>query len=227
MRGDGNMNKTGKLFEQILTFGLAGKLKGSGVSGYMSVAAGDPSKVVLDRDASLLLPESFMVDNQHYRLDTYTVFKVTGSSMYPQGISDGDFILTLDLGANDQIHFNDYIVISVDRETYKKFEDSSCDFKLRKALITIDPDDNIDDKIEELKVDEYQHNRILLPKYQQRFKEKYNKTRALYHNDPLVASITYRDGELFYSFHPRKFVMYKAVFRARIEKRDTDWSSLS
>ncbi len=220
------MNKAARVIEQILTFGLAGKLKGNDKGGYLSVAAGDPSKVVLDRDASLLLPESFIVDNNPYRLNDYTVFRVAGSSMYPQGISDGDFILTQELGTAAQVQFNDYIVIAVDRETYKKFEDSSCDYKLRRALITIGVHDNIDEIVEVLKDEQYQHNRILLPKYQQRFKEKYNKTKELYPNDPLVASITYRDGELFYSFHPRRFVMFKAIFRARIEKRDTDWSSL-
>ena len=220
------MNKTARVIEQILTFGLAGKLKGNGKDGYLSVAAGDPSKVVLDRDASLLLPESFVVDNVLHRLNDYIVFRVAGNSMYPQGISDGDFILTQELETAAQVQLNDYIVITVDRETYKKYEDSSCDYKLRKALTTIDAGVNINNIIEELKGNKYQHDRIFLPKYQQRFKEKYNKTRELYPNDPLVVSITYRDGELFYSFHPRQFVMYKAMFKARIEKRDTDWSSL-
>lgn len=216
-----------RIIEQILTFGLAGKMGYAGTGPYARVAAGDPSKVVMDRDASLLLPESFTVDGQSHRLEDYTVFKVAGSSMYPQGISDGDYILTQALQGDDPVALNDYIVIAVDRETYKKFEDSTCDFKLRKALITITADDNIDQIIENLKGEQFHHERMLLPKYQQRFKEKYESTRKLYPNEPFVASITYRDGELFYSFHPRKFVMYKAVFRARMEKRDTDWSSLS
>ena len=220
--------RLGHIIEQILTFGLAGKMGYGNYDGpYLRVAAGDPSKVVLDRDAYLLLPEKFTVNNEPHVLEEYTVFKVAGNSMYPQGIADGDFILTKDVAKGTDIQPNTYIVIAVDRETYQKFEDSTCDYKLRKSLVTIQPGDNIDSKIEELKAEGYHHDRILLSKYQQRFKEKYEKTRALYPNEPLVSSITYRDGELFYSFHPRKFVLYKAVIRARMEKRDTDWSSLA
>lgn len=217
---------TKRLIEQILTFGLAGKIGYENSGSYKLVAAGDPSKVVLEYDPSLQLREEFKIGNQSYHLSDYTVFRVTGSSMKPQGIVNGDFLLAKEI-LRSEISPNDYIIIEVDSETYKKYEDSSCDYKLRKALIPVMPNDSIDAIIDSLKNPEFHHNPILLVKYQDLFKEKYDRTRQLYPTEELISSVTYRDGELSYSFHPIKFVKYKAEIRARIDKLDTDWSTLA
>lgn len=218
--------RTSRIIEQILTFGLAGRLGYGDSSGYELVAAGDPSKVVLDNDPSLRLHEHFKIGNQDYRLSDFTVFRVMGSSMNPQGIANGDFLLSERLSDDSPINPNEYIIIEVDRDTYKKYEDSTCNFKLRKALLPVSPNDDIGVIIESLKNPQMRHNAILLDKYQTKFKQKYSKTRELYPNDVLISSVTYRDGEMFYSFHPRRFVQFKAVIKARNDKMDTDWSAL-
>lgn len=219
--------RTSRIIEQILTFGLAGRLGYGDSSGYELVAAGDPSKVVLDNDPSLQLREEFKIGNNDYRLSDFIVFRVMGSSMNPQGIANGDFLLSKRVLDDSPINPNEYIIIEVDRDTYKKYEDSTCNFKLRKALLPIRPNDDVDGIIESLKDPKIHHNAIFLDKYQIKFKKKYSKTRELYPNDVLISSVTYRDGELFYSFHPRRLVQFKAVIKARIDKMDTDWSALA
>lgn len=214
--------RTKRIIEQILTFGLAGKMGRGYGSGYARVAAGDPSKVVMDIDPAVQLSEVFSIGGRQYNLSDYIVFKVAGKSMEPQGIANGDFLLTREIAENELVGMNEYVIIEVD---LAKFDDPECDYKLRKALITIRHGDNIDAVMQTLR--ERGHHQLLLEKYQKMFKEKYTKARGLYESNPLVASITYRDGEMRYSFHSREFVKYRAEIKARIETADTDWSSLS
>ena len=142
--------------------------------------------------------------------------------MEPQGIANGDFLLTKEIAMGELIDLNEFIIIEVDPA---KFYEPECDYKLRKSLITIGRNDNIDTVMQTLR--DQGHYQLLLEKYQKMFKEKYGKARGHYDNSPLVASITYRDGEMRYSFHSREFVKYRAEIKARIETADTDWSSLS
>ena len=214
--------RTKRIIEQILTFGLARKMSRGYGSGYARVAAGDPSKVVMDIDPAVQLSEVFYIGEQQYRLSDYIVFEVAGKSMEPQGIANGDFLLTKEIGEQEIIRLNDYIIIEVDPDV---FDDPECDYKLRKALIAINPDDNIEQMMETLRKEG--HHQLLLEKYQRLFKEKYNKTRQLYNQDTLIGSITYRDGEMKYSFHSRKFVKFRAEIKARKDVADTGWSPLS
>lgn len=214
--------RTKRIVEQILTFGLAGKMGCGNGSGYARVAAGDPSKVVMDIDPAVQLSEVFSIGEQQYSLSDYIVFEVAGKSMEPQGIANGDFLLTREIAGDEIIGMNEYVIIEVDPA---KFDDPECDYKLRKSLITIGRDENIDAVMQVLR--EQGHHQLLLEKYRKMFKEKYMKARGQYENSPLVASITYRDGEMRYSFHSREFVKYRAEIKARIETADTDWSSLS
>ena len=213
--------KIKRVIEQILTFGIAGKMgHGSGI-GYVRVAAGDPSKVVMDIDPAVQLSEVFSIGEQQYRLCDYIVFEVAGKSMEPQGIANGDFLLTKEIEGNEPVRMGEYIIIEVDPA---KFDDPECDYKLRKSLITIRHNENIDTVMQVLR--NQGHHQLLLEKYQKQFKDKYRKARDQYESSPLVASITYRDGEMRYSFHAREFVKYRAEIKARIETADTDWSSL-
>jgi len=214
--------RTKRIIEQILTFGLAGKMGRGYGNGYARVAAGDPSKVVMDIDPAIQLSEEFNIGNAHFKLSDYIVFEVAGKSMEPQGIADGDFLLTKEISEQEAIQYNDYIIIEVDPEV---FDDPECDYKLRKALIGINSNDNLDNKMEILR--EMGHHQLLLEKYQRLFREKYEKARGKYNHDQLIASITYRDGEMRYSFHSRKFVKFRAEIKARKDVADTGWSSLS
>ena len=214
--------RTKRIIEQILTFGLAGKMGFGYGSGYAKVAAGDPSKVVMDIDPAVQLSEEFAINGEIFRLRDYVVFEVAGRSMEPQGIANGDFLLAKEIGEQDDIKFNDYIIIEVDPNV---FDDPECDYKLRKALIAVNPNDNIEQTMESLRG--LGHHQLLLEKYQRLFKEKYNIARDQYKQDSLIASITYRDGEMRYSFHSRWFVKFKAEIKARKEVADTGWSSLS
>lgn len=214
--------RTKRIIEQILTFGLAGKMGCGYDIGYARVAAGDPSKVVMDIDPAVQLSEEFRIGKKSFKLSDYVVFEVAGRSMEPQGIANGDFLLAKEIGEKEAIRLNDYIIIEVDQA---KFEDPECDYKLRKALIGISVNDNLEEIMETLRGEG--HHQLLLEKYQQLFREKYNKARNQYGQDMLIASITYRDGEMMYSFHSRRFVKFRAEIKARKDVADTGWSSLS
>ena len=214
--------RTKKIIEQILTFGLAGKMGRGYGSGYARVAAGDPSKLVMDIDPAVQLSEEFTINGQNFRLRDFVVFEVAGRSMEPQGIANGDFLLAKEIGEQDNININDYIIIEVDP---KVFDDPECDYKLRKALIAVNPNDDIEQIMASLRG--LGHHQLLLEKYQRLFRDKYYKTRDQYNQDTLIASITYRDVEMRYSFHSRRFVKFRAEIKARKEVSDTGWSSLS
>jgi hypothetical protein len=212
---------TKRIIEQILTFGLGGRMGHHDLCGYVRVAAGDPSKVVMDINPAVQLSENFSINGRQLKLSDYVVFEVIGKSMEPQGIANGDFLLAKEIGKLDSIHLNDYIIIEVDTT---RIDNPECDYKLRRALATINPSDDVDLVMESLK--KQGHHQLLLDKYQQMFQEKYNKARSQYKEDILVASITYRDGEMKYSFHSRRFVKFRAEIKARIDMADTGWSAL-
>lgn len=213
--------RTKRIIEQILTFGLAGRMGHDNHCGYVRVAAGDPSKVVMDINPAVQLSENFSIDGRQLKLSDYVVFEVTGKSMEPQGIANGDFLLAKEIDIQDPINLNDYIIIEVDTE---KIDDPECDYKLRRALTTINPIDDVDSVMESLK--NQGHQQLLLDKYQQMFRVKYNDVRSQCKEDILVASITYRDNEMKYSFHSRRFVRFRAEIKARIDMADTGWSAL-
>ena len=56
------------------------------------------------------------------------------------------------------------------------------------------------------------HKEILEPEFQQRLKKKFDKTKGFYPGKDLCLSITFRNGDLRYSFHPRDLVEYKVRF---------------
>lgn len=63
---------------------------------------------------------------------------------------------------------------------------------------------------------------LLLPANQKAFEEKFSEVYKYYDpTTPMVVSVTYRDGQIRYSFHPRDLVEY--VVKFAVAKQDGDY----
>ena len=169
------------------------------------VAAGDPARTLSCIDKAMSMPVEYAA-----KLKNLESYKVCGSSMSPCGISNGDIIYVEKAPAN--LHRNDYIVVEVDGQVYQqpiKFK-----HKLRRYLTDVSKDETFEQVIDNLKTF---HKYILSVEYQLRLKKKFEKTKGYYPNDDLCLSITFRNGSLRYSFHPRRLVEYRVKFAVSAE----------
>lgn len=172
------------------------------------VAAGNPAKQLSTfNDDFLLSPE----DRQ--QLHGLRQFKVCGSSMSPCGIANGDFVYAEVI--EDDLHCDDFIIVAVDPKVY----DIPIKFvhKLRRYLMDVPRNENLEEIVNRLKKF---HKEILEPEFQERLKKKFNKTKGFYPNDDLCLSITFRDGDLRYSFHPRRLVEYRVKFTVSLQNQN-------
>ena len=164
------------------------------------VAAGDPAKPLTA--IAVDIPISSAVRERVHGLEP---FKVCGSSMSPCGISNGDIIYGEDI--KTPLKRNDFIVVEVDPKVY----DSPIKYrhKLRRYLMDVEKHETLDSVIKRLSVF---HKEILEPEFVKRLEKKYDKTTGQYPDDDFCLSITFRNGDLRYSFHPRRLVEYKVKF---------------
>lgn len=177
------------------------------------VAAGDPAKFLSAIDADIPIPEYVRV-----RVEGLKPFRVCGSSMSPCGISNGDIIYAEK--TNGTLKRNDFIIVVVDPKVY----DEPVKFrrKLRRYLMDVNGNETLESIISRLSVF---HKEILEPEYVERLKKKYDKTTRQYPHEDLCLSMTFRNGSLRYSFHPRRLVEYRVKFVVSSEKymlKDTD-----
>lgn len=180
------------------------------------VAAGDPARTLYGIDRDLTMPIEYAS-----RLKDLKAFKICGSSMSPCGISNGDIIYVED--APEELRRNDFLVIAVDAKVYPK--PIKYKHKLRRFLMNVPKEESLEEIIAKLKAF---HKDILLPEYQQRLKRKFDKTKGFYPNEDLCLSITFRNGSLRYSFHPRGLVEYRVKFAVSVENRAlTDVNEIS
>lgn len=180
------------------------------------VAAGDPARTLYGIDRDLTMPVEYAS-----RLKDLKAFKICGSSMSPCGISNGDIVYVED--APDELRCNDFLVIAVDAKVYPK--PIKYKHKLRRFLMDVTKEESLEEIIAKLKTF---HRDILLPEYQQRLKRKFEKTKGFYPNEDLCLSITFRNGSLRYSFHPRRLVEYRVKFAVSAENRAlTDMNEIS
>lgn len=171
------------------------------------VAAGDPARSLSCIDKDLSMPIEY--SNQLKDLKAY---KVCGSSMSPCGISNDDIIYVEVAPAN--LRCNDFLVIKVDPNVYS--QPIKYKHKLRRYLMDVSKDNTLEEVREQLMTF---HKDILLPEYQQRLRKKFEKTKGFYPNDELCLSITFRNGSLRYSFHPRRLVEFRVKFVVSAESR--------
>lgn len=171
------------------------------------VAAGDPAMTLSGVDRDLSMPIEYAT-----QLKDLEAYKICGSSMSPCGISNGDVIYVED--APSDLRRNDFLVIAVDEKAYT--QPIRYKHKLRRYLMDVSKDETLVEIIERLKTF---HKDILLPEYQQRLRKKFEKTKGYYPDDDLCLSVTFRNGSLRYSFHPRRLVEYRVKFAVSAENR--------
>lgn len=189
------------------------------------VAAGDPAHGVYNIDPQLSLPDEIRVGDETIRTADYKdrMFLTDGSSMHPEGVSNGDILLCEEVGkdtfAEGEAAKGKYVVISVDKGYYaENNKNVKYDLKLRMSLYRITKPVDFDTLVDRLKDFE---DSVLLDENKAALKKKFDKTYSYYASDrDMMLSITYREGCLRYSFHPTDLIRYVAVYV--LKKKDNN-----
>lgn len=171
------------------------------------VSAGDPAKPLAS-----FVEDVYLSSDDKRKLQGLRRFKVCGSSMSPCGIDNGDLIYVDN--PEGALRCNDFIVVKVDDQVYET--PVLFAHKLRRYLMDVTHNESFDDVVRRLK--EF-HKDIMEPEFQQRLRKKFNKTKSFYPYDDLCLSITFRNGDLRYSFHPKRLVEYKVFFSISIRNQ--------
>lgn len=179
------------------------------------VAAGDPALPIRQTIPSNA-KQGELSDCEDIDTSRYEKFMVTGNSMLPKGIKDGDCLFVE--SCPDGYHSGDFIVVSVDKDYYRKYNPKHpiYNYKLRYALYEVKPTFAVKDIINSIKVFHYE---IYLKENQEQLERKWNKARTAYPDEPLMLSTTYHDGELRYSFHPCRLIVGKAYTKKMLCER--------
>lgn len=201
------------------TFGEEVRANSMDADGTIRVAAGDPTLSVTPLKGLESLPdrvpyENSMLDISGYRhSEKLKTFTVEGSSMSPEDISNGDKLLCKKTNADaiKSIEQGKFAVVAVEREYYKsKNKELKFDYKLRHTLFRVPAGISVEELIGSLKKIT---NSIFLEENQRNLKTKYNEAIGFYGKEKeLMLSVTYRKGELRYSFHPVDSIKYVAEY---------------
>lgn len=207
------MNRSFKyILEQILTLGQSDFFRtvGRRETDILRVAAGDPSLPISQPENDVKIPETIVVDEHEINVKDYTLYEVSGNSMSPKDIKDGNSLLVKE--SIEGYKGGDFIIVSVDKEYYKKYNPKTAlyDFKLRYAIMEVSPSMASTDIIASIK-DE--HFEIVLEENRRKLENKYEKARKAYPDEQLMLSTTYHDGVLCYSFHPVRLIVGKAFYK--------------
>ena len=169
------------------------------------VAAGDPASLF-----SSVVPDATLPLDIQEKVRGLKRFMVRGSSMSPFGIAHGDVVYVEDIESG--LKRDDIIVVKVDPAVYD--QPIRFNHKMRRFLMDVPKDESLESVKNRLS--EF-HKEILVPEFQQRLKKKFDKTKGFYPDKDLCLSITFRNGDLRYSFHPRDLVEYKVKFIVSME----------
>lgn len=201
------------ILTEIFSLGLADKSNTDRL--FKSVAAGDPTLGILSSGLDTLVDERLNEERRKGK----EVFKVAGSSMSPEGISNGDFLVCKKTKyKSDNFKKGQYAIIAVDRDYYaSKGKILKYDFKLRKTLFLVKADMTFESMISELEKTE---DSLLLADNRKRLKDKYKDTKSyeMYKDIDMILSVTYRKGEIRYSFHPVNLIQYVAESVIKVEQ---------
>lgn len=203
------------IIEKILTLGQGDFFRtvGRREADVLRVAAGDPALPISLSEKDVKIPDTIVVDEQEINVKDYTLYEVSGNSMSPKDIKDGNFLLVKE--STEGYKGGDFIIVSVDKEYYKKYNPKTAlyDFKLRHAIMEVSPSMTPSDIIESIKDD---HFEIFLKENQCKLENKHRKAHEAYPKEQLMLSTTYHDGVLCYSFHPLRLVVGKAFFKLQL-----------
>lgn len=206
------MSKFTRFLEQIVTLGQGEKLlRLTAPQGEMNcVAAGDPSMPRINSVRDKVLPEIVTIGGERIDTTHYEPFQVCGNSMLPQEIADGNMLL-VNVSPDLTYSKGDFLIIRVDPDYYKKYNPKSTfyKYKLRKALLRIEPNVDEEELVRRLKENDFA---VYLEKMRQYAIRKYKMARFAYPDKELMLSTTYHDGELKYSFHPVDLIYGRADF---------------
>lgn len=199
------------LLESVITLGKVSFFRRLGYEsgGMPRVAAGDPSLTVTPKTTKYEIPRFFHVDGQEMKGEDFNGYLVTGNSMLPKGIADGDYLLVKKNIACDYAE-GDFLIIQVDKNYYKKYNPKTVifDYKLRRALLCVTKEMSDVQIIDRLKNTHFEINIESNQKYMAR---KHKEARSAYPDDDLMLSTTYHDGRLCYSFHPKRLIFARAA----------------
>lgn len=188
------------------------------------VAAGNPGKYQAVSVFNYPLPSEIDYDGQIYNTRDAQTYSVSGSSMSPEDVYNGDELIVFPCNA-DEIQTGDYIVIEVDRKyfVHKHGVEPVFKYKLRKALVPVPAGQN-DEEIETRLIDNLVplYDELSLEEYQVELREDLRDALHFYGNVPLFASITYKEGRIHYSFHPQSAIKFRVVRIARKTRGDVE-----
>ena len=215
------MNNLKNILGHVLTMGQTDFFRSIGnddTTDTKIVAAGDPAlpirQTISSNSKGFELSDYEDIDTRRYEK-----FMVTGNSMLPKGIKDGDCLFVE--SCPDGYHSGDFIIVSVDKEYYRKYNPKHpiYNYKLRYALYEVNPTFSVSDIIDSIKDFHYE---IYLKENQEQLVKKWDKARTAYPYEPLMLSTTYHDGELRYSFHPCRLIVGKAYTKKMLCERQRD-----
>ena len=213
-----NMLKLKQLVSNLYHFAFGKEVHTNGMNadGTMSVAA---TLSVTPLKGLEMLPDRIPCENSMLDISKYKqsenplIFTVEGSSMSPEDISNGDKLLCrkVDADAAKLIGKGKFVVIAVDKEYYEsKNKELKFDYKLRHTLLKVPVGSSIEKLIDSLKKIT---NSIFLEENQKNLEIKYNEAIGFYkEKKELMLSVTYRKGNLRYSFHPVDLIQYVAEY---------------
>lgn len=215
-------------FMQLYTFGMYNQLKRAKEEGRKKtlarniVAAGDPTQEEHKKEKELTLPETVSYKGLDISCNEFETWVVDGYSMSPEDINNGDVLLCKPVydTERENLGYGKYIVINVDPQYYAfKKKDLCFQKKLRKALMKVAPDTDIETLIDKLKqIDDS----VLLSDNEKCLREKYKDIKSFYKEEELMLSLTYRDGALRYSFHPISLITSVAEYA--LSKQKNGWN---
>lgn len=187
--------------------------------GSISVAAGDPTLSVTPSRDFDSLPDTVQCDkstidiSEYKKSEKFKLFTVKGFSMSPEDISNGDKLLCRKVDGDEKwvVGEGKFVVIIVDPEYYQfKKKELQFDYKLRHTLYRVPTGSSVEDLIDALKS---RSNSIFLKQNQENLRTKYSEAIEFYGDTrELMLSVTYRKGELRYSFHPINLITYVAEY---------------
>lgn len=213
---------------QIYTFGMYDQLKEAKKEGRKEtfakkvVAAGDPAQEEHKKATETVIPATVSYKGYEIKCDDFDSWVVDGYSMSPEGIDNGDVLLCkpVDSMERENMGWGKYVVIKVDTAYYDyKKKALSFQKKLRKTLMKVAGNMDIETLVQELKkIDDS----VLLTENEKNLRKKFKDIKAYYKTEELMLSLTYREGNLRYSFHPVSLIEFVAEYV--LSKQKNSWN---
>lgn len=182
-------------------------------NGIKRVAAGDPSIGLLPVKGLPILPQLVKTETgDTIDICEFQVFEIIGSSMSPEGLDNGDYLLSVAVPSKDtpSLGKGTFAIIKVDPDYYNsKGKELKYKYKLRHTLFNVPTGTTKELLMSSLK---NLTASVALKKNQELLVSKYDEAISFYKDRSLMLSLTYKEGVLRYSFHPVDLIEYKARY---------------